>query len=373
MNIGELAYDPSKFWAPEVLETWEANTQRYTIDEANGIIDKTTGKPARGIKGFPFPEPDPADPNLPAKVLWNRQFVQYFIQGDMHELQYWLSVTRSGLEKTYIMEGYTAVLDHTKSAQDFAELAVFREPFNMAGTGSLAIFPLYPPDPGIRYAYAPELRRVKRLSHRLSGSDVMFGLDQSPDDTWAGGPKTNMDEGVYRFLAEKEALVPYYSKRPTIVDWSEKGDLDIGPDATGVVFKAGYETPDWSGAAWHFTNIIWVKSRVYVFESRSTNPNYGYGPCEGWIEKRNFANCYKRITDPNGKLWKGSYWPVHSVATKDGKYRMVDNFSAVIVDMRRDHGSTFPYAYKKGGFKTILLKDTNEQLFTRGGFVKFSR
>ncbi len=373
MKIGKLEYDPKGFWSREVLDNREANAQRYDVDENNGIIDRTTGKPARGIKGFAFPKLDPADPKMPVKLVWNRQFMEYFIQGNVHELIYWLSVTRRGLEKTYVMENMTLALDPAKSDQDYAQLAVFREPFNMAGTGSLAMYPLYPVHDGIRYAYATELRRVKRLSHRLSGSDVMFGLDQAPDDTWAGGPKTNMDEGVYRFIGEREALVPYIAEKPTIVDWGEDGALDVGPKATGVVSKIGFETPDWKGAPWHITNIIWVKSQVYVFESRSKNRNYGYGPCEGWIEKGTFANAYKRITDPNGKLWKGAYWPAHAVGTPDGKFRMVDNFTSVIVDMRRDHGSSFPYAYWKGGFKKNMIPKMNENLFTRGGFIKFSK
>lgn len=373
MKIGALTYDPKEFWSPEVLENRHSNQKRYKVDEHNGIIDTTTGKKARGIVGFPFPEPDTSDPTLATQILWNRLFMEYFLQGNVHEMQAWLSVTRGGLEKTYILENASLILDPSKSEQDYAQISVFREPFNMAGTGSLAIFPLYPPDPGIRYAYAPELRRVKRLSHRLSGSDVMFGLDQAPDDSWAGGPKTNFDESINRFIEEKDALAPYYAETPLTVPWNEAGGLDVGPKETGVVFKAGYETPGWQGAPWNYPDLIWVKTRAYVFESRSTTSSYGYGPCEGWIDKGSFVNLYKRITDPNGQLWKGAYWPTHAIGTPDGKYRMVDNFASVIVDMRRDHGSTFPYAYYPKGFKKILIQNPNESLFTRAGFVKFSQ
>ena len=63
----------------------------------------------------------------------------------------------------------------------------------------------------------------------------------------------------------------------------------------------------------------------------------------------------------------------HAIGTPDGKYRMFDNFATVIVDMRRDHGSTFPYSYYPKGFKKILIQNPNESLFTRAGFVKFSQ
>ena len=373
MKIGELKFDPTRFWSREILDNWESNAGRYLVDDNNGIIDKTTGKPARGIKGFPFPKVDPNDPKMPLMLMWNRQFVEYFLQGNIRERQYWLSVTRGGLEKTYIMENLSMVLDPAKSEQDYAQISVFREPFNMAGTGSLAIYPLCPLQQGIRYAYATELRRVKRLSHRLSGSDVMFGLDQAPDDSWAGGPKTNMEEGTYRFLGEREALVPYTAETPLYVEFNDKGSIDMSPARTGLMYRPGFETEGWTGAPWHLTNIIWVKTRVYVIESRSRDPNYGYGPCEGWIEKGTFVGAYKRITDPNGKLWKGVYWPNHAAGTRDGRFGLIDSFAAVVVDLRRDHGSCFPYPYYRGGSKEIMIQDMNANLFTSAGFVQFTK
>jgi len=373
LKIGKLSYDQGKFWSQEILDNWQANNERYSVDEHNGIIDRTTGKPARGIKGLPFPEPAPSDPGFPMKLMWNTQFVQYFVQGDMHEIQTWLSVTRRGLEKAVQVENLQYMLDPSKSQYDYAQLSVFRQPFNMAGTGSVAVYPMYPLDSGIRFGYAPELRRVKRLSHRLSGSDVIFGFDAAPDDSWAGGPKTNMDEGVYRFIREQDALVPYFSADPLFVEWTDKGNVEVGCSGTGLTLVPGFETEGWTGAPWHFTNIIWVKSPVWVIESRSTDPNYAYGPCEAWVEKGSFSNAYKRITDPNGNLWKGSYWAAFGYGTRDGKFRMIDNIGQVLVDIRRDHGSTYPLSWRKGGFKRNQVKDMNENLFTEAGFIKFSK
>jgi hypothetical protein len=113
--------------------------------------------------------------------------------------------------------------------------------------------------------------------------------------------------------------------------------------------------------------------RVYVTESRGTDPNYAYGPCEAWIEKGTFANSHKRITDPNGKLWKGSYWAALRIGTKDGRFRMIDTIGQGIVDVRRDNGSTQPLSWHKSGYKKTDVKEVNEKLFTEAGFIKFSK
>jgi len=373
LKIGKLSYDPTRFWSREVLDHWQENVRRYTVDENHGIVDKATGKPVRGIKGLPFPEPDPGHSRLPMMLLWNIQFVQYFLPGNLREMQFWLSYTRKSLEKTVQLENLQLILDPAKSRYDYGQISVFRSPFNLAGIGSLALYCLYPLHDGLRYAYAPELRRMKRLSHRIHGSDVQFGFDQAPDDSWVGGPKTNMEEGEYRYLGERDALVPYFSEDPLLLDWSPKGDLKLGYAGSGMEILTGQETPGWKGAIWHFTNVIWVKSRVYVFESRSREPGYAYGPCEGWVEKGTFSSCYKRITDPGGNLWKGLYSPARGTGSKDGKVRMIDNLGSVEVDMRRDHGSAYPLSYRKGGYKEMQVKDLDENLFTEGGFSRYSR
>jgi hypothetical protein len=264
-------------------------------------------------------------------------------------------------------------LDPTKDKFDFAQLTVFRQPFDLAGIGTLVIYSLYPSKEGIRYAFTPELRRLKRLSSRVAGSDVHFGVDNAPDDSWAGGPKINFDEGTYRLIGEKEAIVPAQSEDSRRLDYNKKGELDVGYEGTGLKIRLGFEEPDWKGAPWHPVNIVWVKTPVWVIESRSKDPNYAYGPCEGWIQKGSFFHCYKRITDPNGKLWKGVYWPGMAIETPDGNYRIEWNFGWIEIDMRRDHGSSLVGPYWKGAYRKILVKDTNKTLFTQAGFIKYSK
>jgi len=91
------------------------------------------------------------------------------------------------------------------------------------------------------------------------------------------------------------------------------------------------------------------------------------------VEKGSFSHCYKRLVDASGKLWKGFYWPSQAFRTPDGTFSMILNDGQVVVDIRRDHGSTYPNAYRKGGFKKIMIKDQNDKMFTRAGFIKFSK
>ncbi len=373
MKIGKLNFDAKEFWPKDVKDNWKANIGKYKIDKNNGIVDAKTGEPVRNIKGLPFPEPDEKDPQFPVMIMWNNIFEEYYLQGETHSMSYWLSLTRSGLEKTLVMENLTLRLNTSKSKQDYSQLSIFRKPFNMSGVGTLALYALYPLTNGIRFAWAPELRKVRRLSHRLSGSDVHFGFDGAPDDSWAGGPKTSFEEATYRFIEEKDALVPYYSENPQMVEYNENGEIEIGNNKTGFEIKYGFETPEWKGAPWHATGIVWVKSKVWVIESDSIVPNYGYGPSLGWVEKGTFKHVYKRMVDPNGELWKGFYWPVSAIETADGTYKNTSCDGQVVVDIRRDHGSAYPGSNRKGGFKKIMIKNQNGKMFTRAGFVKFSK
>ena len=373
IKIGKLDFDPTNRFLPkETLDTWEANNGRYKVDEHNGIIDGKTGQPARGIKGLPFPDPDPNDPALPVMLMWNSTFKEFFLQGNTEETQHWLNINRRGLEKTIVLDNLTTIFNPQESENDFAQLTVFREPFNLSGIGTLALYPLYPLNNGTRYAYTPELRRMKRLSHRVAGSEARFGTDFSPDDSWSGGPKTNIEEGVYRYIGEKDALVPYFSESPRKIEWNANKELEVGYAKSGMEVRVGFEEPAWKGAPWHFMDVVWVKSKVYVLESRSTNPSYGYGPCEGWVEKGSFLHCYKRITDTGGNLWKGVYSPGDAIQSVDGEFKLVRKSACVEVDIKRDHATAVCAVYRKGTYRTIMAT-SKENMFTKAGFAKFSK
>jgi len=58
--------------------------------------------------------------------------------------------------------------------------------------------------------------------------DFILGFDQALDDTEAEGSKTNIDEGVYHCIAEKDAVMPCFFENHGWVIWNEKGAIESG-------------------------------------------------------------------------------------------------------------------------------------------------
>lgn len=372
MKIGKMNCDPADFWTPQVKENWKANIGKYKIDANNSIVDAKTGQPARNIKGLPFPEPDVRDPKLPVMLMWNEKFREYVVKGPTINTLNWYSISRRGLDKNMLLESYMMPADPS-SPYDFQELSVFKSPMSVAGTGTLAQYCIDQTKEGMRFVYTPDLRKIRRMSCRMAGSDTILGMDSAPDDFWAGGERDALNYTDYRFIEEKVALVPYVCADPEKLVRNADGSMTGGFAASGRKLIMGYEDKNWKGAPWHFTNIIWVKSKVYVIESKNKSSSYNYGTCQGWIEKGTFIPSYKRITDLNGKYWKGHYFCGVPFETPDGKYKCIYKYGVVMVDSRRDHGSAYPDVFREGGSIVIEKDNINKSMFTRGGFEKFTK
>jgi hypothetical protein len=372
MKIGKMNCNPADFWTPQVNENWKANVGKYKIDANNNIVDAKTGQTVRGIKGLPFPEPDIKDPKLPVMLMWNEKFREYVVKGPSINTLNWYSISRRGLDKNMLLESSMTTAD-PGSAYDLLELSVFKSPMSVTGVGTLAMYCLDQTKEGMRFVYTPDLRKIRRMAIRMGGSDTVLGMDSAPDDFWAGGERDALNQSDYRFIEEKDALVPYVTADPEKLVRNADGSLTGGFTASGRKLIMGYEDKNWKGAPWHFTNIIWVKTRVYVIESKAKSSSYNYGPCQGWIEKGTFLPSYKRITDLNGKLWKGNYYCGVPFSTADGKYKLIYKYGNVMVDMRRDHGSAYPDIFRDGGSAVFEKDNINRNMFTRAGFEKYTK
>jgi len=369
MKIGKLNCDPTGMWPPQVKENWKANTIRYKIGDKNTIMDTSTGKPAQHIKGLPFPEPDPKDPNFVAMLQWNDKYVDNSIKGPSTISVNWVGVTRKGFEKDIRIENNMMAGDDN-SPYDLLVSAATKYPLSMAGTNALAMYCIDPAKESMRFIYSPDLRKIRRMALRMPGSDPLLGMDSGGDDFWNGGSRDDMTVNEYRFIEEKDGLVPYISANPEKLVRLPDGSLKGGFAATGHKLIIGYEDKSWKGAPWHYTNIIWVKTKVYVYDVKVNDRNYNYGTCQGWTEKGTFVPSYKRITDKNGKFWKGSYYCGVPFSTADGKWQIMAKYGSVMVDPRRDHGSCYPDIWREGGAAIFENKSLNKAVFTRGGFEK---
>ncbi|MBU0992965.1 MAG: hypothetical protein KJ737_10775 [Proteobacteria bacterium] len=372
MAIGKLNVDPGDYWPQVVKDNWKSNIGKYKISANNSIVDAATGQSVRGIKGLPFPEPDIADPNVPAMLMWNQKFLEYSVKGPTLYTLNWYAIGRNGFEKNSLLDSYMMEGDPA-SEYDFLELSVFKSPMNIAGTGTLAFYCLDLSKEGLRFVYTPDLRKIRRMAVRMAGSDTVMGYDSAPDDFWSGGERDAMNMSDYRFIEEKEAVVPYVCADPEKLVRTSNGALQGGYAVSGRKLILGYEDKNWTGAPWHFTNIIWVKTRVYVIESKDKSPNYNYGNVQGWVEKGTFLPSYKRNTDVNGKYWKGNYYCGLPMKAEDGTFKIIYKFGNVMVDSRRDHGSAYPDIFREGGACLFEYNAINKSMFTRAGFEKFAK
>ena len=58
-------------WGSKFTTASEANAGKFSVDEADSLVDNTTqGYPAF-LYGYPFPQIDPNDPQAAAKVMYN--------------------------------------------------------------------------------------------------------------------------------------------------------------------------------------------------------------------------------------------------------------------------------------------------------------
>jgi hypothetical protein len=371
MKIGKLNVDASDYWPQVVKDNWKSNIGKYKISANNTIVD-ASGKPVRDIKGLPFPEPDPKDPKMPVMLLWNQKFLEYFVKGPSQYTLNWYCIGRKGLEKSCLLDSYMMQAEPS-SEYDFLELSVFKAPMSFAGTGTLAFYCLDTTKEGLRFVYTPDLRKIRRMAVRMAGSDTILGFDSAPDDFWSGAERDDISAADYKLIGERDALVPYVTGDPEKLVRASNGALQGGYSVSGRKLIMGYEDKNWKGAPWHLTNIIWIKTKVYVIEAKSKSPNYNYGNVQGWIEKGTFIPSYKRNTDVNGKYWKGNYYCGVPMQSTDGKFKIIYKFGNVMVDSRRDHGSAYCDIFREGGLSYFDYNSINKSIFTRAGFEKFAK
>jgi len=163
VKVGKLPYDPADFLPPEFKE--KTNIGRYQVVENNCLKDVKTNTMhphPHDVRGFPFPEPDINDPTAPLQMLYNFNYFEYHFM-PWHYNEFWYSVSGRGLQKTYEIEMYRIVFEKG-SKYDHGEVTRFRQPFDMAGTGSMVNYYIDPLKNGLRFAYAPMIRKVKRQS-----------------------------------------------------------------------------------------------------------------------------------------------------------------------------------------------------------------
>ena len=94
--MNKLVSFPNSRWAWDdgFDEASKWNAEHMGLDEHKSPIDKATGKRPEYIRGLPFPNIDPKDPDSGYKALWNLDYA-YYTGGNSHNwtLLNWVSRT----------------------------------------------------------------------------------------------------------------------------------------------------------------------------------------------------------------------------------------------------------------------------------------
>lgn len=372
LNIGKLTYNPAEYFSSETLESFKSNKEKYALDDKDGIIEGKTGKIPDFIIGIPFPDIDPKDSKFSQKLAYNGEYIAN-IHGHMLFRGPIEFIGRSGYEKEIITDFRRFTLDGYPGASkvpnpenaEFYEIVVVREPYDMAGIATLSHRFKEPAKMDLIYNYLPQIRRTRRASP-ANRSENFASTDFAIDDLGVFAGKISDFE--WKFLEEKEVLVPYLGEKPGMVK-KIKGDWETTGEFGHIIL--GYQKKGWKGAPWAMTNVIWVKQKAYVSELKSRDAAYNYGIQQMWTDASTFLPVYKIIYDRDNNHWKTETAALIGLDSSTGEKRFMWYAAFLMVDELHEHASFVEATSDKNKF--IWPEKLNTSDFSLGGFAKFCK
>jgi len=373
LEVGKLDYKPGDYQPPYALKALSENSGKYALDEADWIVEKETGKPARHIIGHPFPKIDPDDPKAGEKIYYDRSYTQY-IGGNVLAVFSTDYVKSTGYGRSTKGKMHNMVMDgNPKSVKrdnpdrvEKYQIFLATSPYDIAGTAVMTWRYFDPQKQDNTFAYVPAIRRVRRMSSG-NRSDALFGSDFAVDD--AGGYDGKVTAMDWKFLGAKEALVPFPSEVPGRIVQSEEGGWRSSERIEKMVY--GYQKEGWQGAPWAPLNWVWVKQPVYVLEMKAKDPYYSYGKQHIWVYAETWNIIYKTVYDKAGKYWKTFLAQPRYFESQDKGFRLTYIGDQIVVDERSEHATIIT-----GPSPTDIwnyLTEMEENDFSLAGFQKFCK
>ncbi len=373
LPLGELEYDTAEYFPPYALESFTKNVGEYDLNEEDIIVHKETGKMAKAIIGFPFPEIDPEDPKAAIKIMYNKQYVTYVIGFKKFSTFIWWIGRDSGFEREIevlfqdaYLTGFPGAMEYKnpRDAERYALVSV-RAPYDLAGTAQL-MWRYLSAKPDMNFAYVPAIRRVRRMSP-ANRSDGFVGSDFAIDDILAYDGKIPLFD--FELVEKKEALVPFAGTGAIRVRITDKGEWDTSGSKLAVHY--GFQDKEWQGAPWAPLNTIYVKRPVWVIKAKAKDPYYNYGTQYIWIFADSWGPAYKTVHDRSEKFWKFLSATTMGYKSDDDTVKFLSWLDHLIVDTRREHATVISQLHPD----TILLfnavLDLND--FSLAGFQKFCK
>ncbi|MFX0203164.1 MAG: DUF1329 domain-containing protein [Candidatus Hodarchaeota archaeon] len=336
LKTGELNFK----WAQD--DSWNKATRenkgKYDIDDDGVVVDKSSGKPATFIYGFPFHDIDLKDPKVGAKISENGRYNRYHseVYSASADVQ-WIGT--GGLERKVVAaSNYLYYLGRSRGPlpnpnnflqQDTVYVA---SPFDLRGTVQMS-WQYNDARETTAFAYVPMLRRVRRVS-AASRSDPFLGSDLCTDDTAGfGGKNASL---TWKFIGEQTLLVPVPYNKEIVMKRNPNGSFE----REFQVVKKGYEVPGWTGAPWAPTTCTWVARPHWIVEAFPKDPYYAYGRQIYYIDKDAYNFSYKLIYDRAGEYWKTLIIGYMLSRSEDKSFICNTSEFYMVVDDRTNH-STF--------------------------------
>ena len=313
-------------WPRAYREATEAHSSQVRLTPEGDRLENY-------VAGMPFPNIDPADPQVATKIMWNYQYKplltddvlmrdfqvpsgpltykapmvpdREFVVGDMRRLYY----------NGRVFVDPKPELPNPDAVRYKEITSPIVSQFDMKGVGQLGIRYLSAARQDDTWLYIPAIRRIRRMS-TSQRSDSLFGQDTDQDSYW--GFSGHIAWSDWKLLGVKEVL--------------------------GVVHREHYRPERCPGGADFVYCDNWEKRRVYVIEGTSKLPQYAYGKRVLYIDAEAWIVLGSDIYDKRGELWKVwlEFFSYRKQATPDSKVLYDDEMgftSAVMIDTQMDHAT----------------------------------
>ncbi len=373
LHTGKLEFENKR--EPAYLARSQENDGKFDVTPAGDLIHKGTGESVEWYYGYPFPNIDPKDPKVCAKIMHNFVSVRCFFTGTGPAMNRVRFVGDGGVERevlSYLTAIYyvNRVDGRVPNPRGFLQQSIvpIHTPYDLRGVISMSW--VYIDDrEDSAFSYVPMLRRVRRTS-AAARSDPFLGSDSGVDDAYGYfGKVAAMD---YKFLGEKTIIIPMMDTKYYVMPRQPDGSVfrKFWDDK-----KLAAEVPGSKQAPYAWIGLVWIPTQCYLLEANAKDPYYNYGKQIFYVSKEVFVMPYKEVYDHSGEYWKTNF-VIEGVWGIDDGVRIRGNADiSYMVDPRARH-STPTINIPLKGYEcryNIPFKELNEGNFTTGEMIRLSK
>lgn len=355
-------------WGSKFQTASAANAGKFSVDAEGSLLDNTTHAYPAFLYGYPFPQIDPKDPQVAAKVMYNFSYtLMQADDADRLSNLHW--VTPSALDRYVEFQGQILFYGSRFSGPVPNPYKTLRRliiagvaPYEVVGVVTLEWVYLDPKQWNSLWTFVPALKRVRTLN-AANGSNSLFGSDLAHDDPYLFSGKVQYF--TWKLVGVQDALVPHTLPNPKLLRPLERGYTLENPKD---LLTMGWETKGWTGKAWWPTNYHLVKRPVWVIEATAKDPQYAYSRQILWIDRELYVGYYKEAYDKGGQLWRVLLNSVSVGRTADGDFSVAQPDFTLSVDEKRNH-ATVELPLKQGQ-RLAFGAGLAEELFTQSQLMK---